>query len=324
MFRLFIFAVMVFAIHFWWAIYSPKAFEDPIHINIRPGSGVSEILAELQEKDVIKNNFQTKIYIKLRGLEQSLHAGEYIFSDTLSTKQVIEMLIKREGEQELTLTFIEGWTIQEMAEYLEDKNVLDAEEFLAATKRNYPYNFLNSKPSTLNLEGFLFPDTYRVFVTVTADELVKKILDNFDEKLDKSLREEIIKQGRSLYDVIILASILEKEVVSFEDKKLAADVFLKRLEEGIGLGADSTVNYVTGKQVTRASREDIKIDSPYNTYKYRGLPPGPISNPGLEAILAAVYPKANSYYYFLTTKENKTIFSRTLEEHNINKSKFLD
>jgi UPF0755 protein len=147
-------------------------------------------------------------------------------------------------------------------------------------------------------------------------------LNNFDNKLPPELREEIAKQKKTIFEIITMASVIEKEARG-EDMALISDIFWRRIGEGIALQSDATVNYATGKYETQPSLDDLEIDSPYNTYKYRGLPKGPIGNPGLEAIRAAIYPKANNYWYFLHTKDGQTIYSRNFNEHKANKLKYL-
>ena len=161
------------------------------------------------------------------------------------------------------------------------------------------------------------------------------MLDNFDKKLTQDLRKEISRQSKTIFEIVTMASMLEKEVKDFEAKKLVSGILWKRLENGISLQVDATITYLAGKKTThpegvasrpygaRISIEDLQIDSPYNTYKYKGLPLGPISNPGLESILAAIYPKESDFWYYLSTPDGKTIFSKTLQEHNLAKAKYL-
>lgn len=326
--RLIILIIIVWGIHFWWSLFTEQQLDDSVSLTITPGWSVEKILSELKEKNLIKSVFESKIYLTLFDIGPSLQAGEYQFSGTISPKDVLNHLSSgSEQERETMLTFIEGWTIEEMADYVagKDELTISHKDFLRTSPGSYPYtshNTYKNIPGDRNFEGYLFPDTYRVFKNITAEELVAKMLDNFAKKFTKKFMDALTGQGRTVDEAIILASILERELASFEDKELAADVFLKRLSQGMALQADSTINYITGKKTTRASAEDLKIDSPYNTYKYRGLPPGPISNPGLESIEAAVFPKSNDYYYFLTTPEGEAIFSRTLKEHNEQKNKY--
>jgi UPF0755 protein len=150
------------------------------------------------------------------------------------------------------------------------------------------------------------------------------MLDNFDKKLTQDLRDEIARQKKTIFEIVTMASILEKEVQTDEDRAMVADIFWRRLKAGMPLQADSTINYITGKSDSRANLTDIQIDSPYNTYKYPGLPVGPIGNPGLSAIKAAIYPKANGYWYFLTTDDGKVIYAKSFDEHKANKAKYLN
>jgi UPF0755 protein len=156
---------------------------------------------------------------------------------------------------------------------------------------------------------------------MNLDDLLNTIFENFDSKIDDSLMAEIKRQGKSLHEIIIMASLIEKEVKTYEDKKLVSGVLWNRESIGMPLQSCSTITYITGKKAV--STEDTKIDSPYNTYLYYGLPLGPISNPGLDSIKAAIYPKKSDYFYFLSTPEGETIFSKTLIEHNIAKEKYL-
>ena len=149
------------------------------------------------------------------------------------------------------------------------------------------------------------------------------MLDNFEVKFTDQMKEDAKNGNMSIYEIVTLASIIEKEVRTEEDRKIVAGIFYDRLNNNVGLQSDATVNYVTGKQALQPSADDIEVDSPYNTYKYRGLPPGPISNPSLSAIKAAIYPEKSDYFYFLTKQDGTTVFSKTYEEHLENKRKFL-
>jgi len=164
------------------------------------------------------------------------------------------------------------------------------------------------------LEGYLFPDTYWIRRGASLEEIVEKMKTNFQEKT-KGL--EITPE------IVIMASLIEKEVKTKEDKELVSGILWKRLEDKMPLQVDATITYITGKRTTKISKEETQIDSPYNTYKYLGLPIGPICNPGLESIMAALYPKDSEFWYYLSSPEGKTYFSKTLEEHNIKKAKYL-
>lgn len=293
---------------------------------IEKGESLKKIGEGLEKEELIKDKNIFILYSFLRNLRKNFLPGKYELKKDLSLKEIINILTSL-SIREKKITFIEGWTAQEIAEFLEKENFVQKEDFLRKIKEiNFfkgKYEFLNDG-RIKNLEGFLFPDTYRFYLEAKSEEIIFKMLNNFDQKLPQDLREEIKKQGKTIFEVLILASIIEKEVPFEKDKYLVADLFYRRLKNGMPLQADSTINYITGKKQRQASLDDLKIDNPYNTYKYKGLPPGPISNPGLDSILAAIYPQKNDWWYFLSKEDGTTIYSRTFEEHKINKTKYLN
>jgi UPF0755 protein len=186
------------------------------------------------------------------------------------------------------------------------------------------FSFLKDKPKNKNLEGYLFPDTYRFFTDVSGEEVILKMLSNFDNKLAPKMREDISSQGKTIFEIITMASVIEKEVRSEKDMKIVSGIFWDRIKNGQALESCATLAYILGVNKPQYSYEDTRIKSPYNTYINRGLPAGPIANPGIKAIEAAIYPEYTGYNYFLTASETgETIFSRTYEEHLINKNKYI-
>ena len=298
--------------------------ETKIFFTIEKGDGLKEISQMLEKEGFIKDKNIFILYVFLRNLRKNFLPGKYELKKNLSLKEVINILTSS-GEKEITI--IEGWNNNQIASYLENYFTFKKGDFLKKTKEislfKDKFEFLKDE-KIKNLEGFLFPDTYRFSSDAEPTKIISKMLVNFDKKLNENLREEIKKRGKTIYEIIILASILEKEADNYKDKELISDIFWRRLAAGIALQADSTINYITGKNVRQVSADDIKIDSPYNTYKYRGLPPGPICNPGLDSIKAAIYPKKNSYWYFLNSKDGTTIYSKNFEEHKANKIKYLN
>jgi UPF0755 protein len=242
----------------------------------------------------------------------------------MTIPQMVEKFVKG-GVIKEKITILEGWNKKEIAKYLEEKGILNGEEFLEKTKLIYwkeKYDFLKEIESP-DLEGFLFPDTYFLEKGIGAEKIISMMLDNFNKKLTPELKKEISLQKKTIFEIVTMASMIEKEVKTFEDKKIVSGILWKRLENKIPLQVDSTITFITGKKTTQIPLEDLEIDSPYNTYKYLGLPPGPISNPGLDSILATIYPEKSDFWYYLSTPDGKTIFSKTLEEHNIAKAKYL-
>lgn len=228
--------------------------------------------------------------------------------------------------RERTITIIEGWTEEEIAQYLHKEHGMPVTAFskaaLAYPKSPQGRKFFGGGRIT-SVEGYLFPDTYRIYKDATALDILEKMLANFDERVTPEIRQRMHGQRLTLHEGVTLASIIEKEVATSRDRRIVADIFLKRLRAGMALQADSTVNYITGKGMSRATIADTKIDSPYNTYKYRGLPPGPISNPGLDAIRAVAEPTATPYWYFLTTDDGTVIYAKDFDEHKRNRQRYL-
>jgi UPF0755 protein len=289
----------------WWKSSGPSV--PFVTVVIEEGSSVAQIADKLKEEKIIGSPYLFKAYTKLTGQSGVLQAGEFNLSRGMSASDVLEIITDARAN-EISLTFIEGWTLTQIGDYLESQGVVSKSEWSAAASHD--------------LEGYLFPDTYRFLKGVTAEEIVSRMRAEMDEKINAEMRAELERNGTSVHEMLTMASIIEKEVSSAEDRKKISDIFWKRLAIGMALQADSTVNYITGKNTPAISYEDRDVDSPYNTYKYRGLPPGPISNPGASAIEAAVYPSSNPYYFFLTDEGGNVWYAKTLEEHNANKARY--
>jgi UPF0755 protein len=296
----FIFLFLIFFVVFflYWGIFIPKNSENKEKIfSVKRGEGLFEIGENLEKEGVIKNKIFFDFYVILIRKEKNLQAGKYFLSSSMNVPQIAQKIISGDIAK-MKVTIPEGFTVKEIEEKLGIK--LPGE----------------------NLEGYLFPDTYYFPIDVSGEEVVKIMRENFEKKISP-YKEEIEKSGRSLQEIITMASLLEKEVKTKEEKEIVSGILWKRLKAGIPLQVDATITYITGKKTTKIPLEDLQIDSPYNTYKYKGLPPGPICNPGLESILAALYPKESDYWYYLSTPEGKTLFFKTLEEHNLAKAKYL-
>ncbi|OGZ68654.1 MAG: hypothetical protein A3D44_04030 [Candidatus Staskawiczbacteria bacterium RIFCSPHIGHO2_02_FULL_42_22] len=307
-------------------IYAPKSFsQKPSALYVvQKGSGGSAIASDLKAAGMIKSTLFFRAYAIVSGSYTRLQAGTYEISPYMSIAAIIKKLATGDVAKN-TITIIEGWDKRDIIQYAESKNLFLGEEFLAVFSRDFSsgFSFLSDKPRGSDLEGYIFPDTYQLKLEAAPEEFIKIALANFDKKLTQGLRQEIAGQGKTIFGVITMASMIEKEVQSMSDKKMVSGILWKRLEAGMPLQVDATVNYVTGKNTRSTTIVDTGIDSPYNTYKYSGLPKGPIGNPGIDSIIAAVYPAENPYWYYLSTKEGKTIFSKTLEEHNAAVAKYL-
>lgn len=297
------------------------------------GQGAREIAAALEKEGLISNDFYFNFYAWRSRSTNLLKAGEYELSPSMAIPEIAQIL--KEGRVKVDLgikvTVPEGFKTSEIESVLIVAGLpVRKSELTEAVGVSAPlayeifgFDFLLDLPSRATIDGFLFPDTYFFARDSDLHGVVKKMLQNFGEKVQESLRVKMKARGKNLYEVVILASLLEKEVRDFQDMKLASGVFWKRMEIGMPLQVDATLAYLTGKKTGEITNDDKLIDSPYNTYKYRGLPPSPIANPGLNAIRAATEPEASDYLYYLSTPQGETIFSKTLDEHNTNRAKYL-
>lgn len=313
---------------------------------VKKGERTRDIAWRLKKEGLLKNASSFIFYVFKTGKGRNISVGKYCLSPEMNVEELVKILSQNPIPEIIKLTFPEGWTISKMEERLKSVGLIEKGDIqklkIKDLKNDYP--FLAEMPQEASLEGFLFPDTY--FFRCPKPEIsckngkakiikcqkgkIKEILGrflvNFDEKLTPEMRKDIKAQGKSIYQILIMASILEKEVQTFEDRKIVSGILWKRLKKDMNLDADATLVYIlekkenwTFEEARKAVREAKKIDSPYNTYKHKGLPPTPISNPGLDSIKAAIYPKETEYFYYLTDpKTKKTIFSKTLKEQQEN------
>jgi len=293
---------------------------------IEQGEGLDSIASNLKERGLISSKLLFNSYIFIQDEQSLLQVGEYNLSPLMSISEIAEKIVKGETIEN-KITIIEGWNLKNIAQYLEDKEITQKEDFLEIASSSKTFNqdflYLDDKPTEEGLEGYLFPDTYSIRTTDSAEDIIKMMLNNFDKKMTSDLREEIEEQNKTIFEIITMASLLEKEVRGEEDKKIVSGIFWKRIANKYPLQSCATVAYALGQDKWRYSIEDTKIDSPYNTYQHLGLPKGPICNPGLESIEAAIKPETTKFWYYLSTPEGETIFSKTLHEHNIAKAKYL-
>ncbi len=290
------------------------------------GENVIDVSKKLESAGLILSRIPFLWHIARIGKTHALVAGTYNLSGTLNITEITRIITTGETiSHDIKVTFPEGWGSKKMADKL-TANHLPGVDFLLLVQNpkkewKQKYDFLNDLQSDSSLEGFLFPDTYFFDETSSADVIIEKMLDNFGKKFNTSLRSDILKQNRNLYEIITLASIVENEVKSSSDRKKVADLFLRRIQSGQALQSDATVQYVLGRDKIQHSFEETRTASPYNTYINPGLPPGPIGNPGLSSIEAVIFPEKNPYVYFLSDpKTGETIFSITYEEHIKNKN----
>ena len=303
--------ILLIAILFITSVYFPLEENSTTQkvVNIPSGTNAKEIVYILEKNEIIrKNNYTFRILIKLMKLEDQLKYGEYNLSPSMNMIQILDKLVK--GEVIVyKITIPEGYTSTQIAELLDKKEVAEEESFLKLVK-----------DSEKTPEGYLFPDTYEVPKKYGAEKMVKVMLANFNQvALVNKFTDKAEEIGFSLDEIIILASIIEKEAKFTEEKSKVSSVFHNRLKTGMKLQSCATIQYILEEPKEKLDENDLKIESPYNTYLYKGLPPEAICNPGLDSIIAALEPAEEDYLYFVLGENGRHIFSKTYQEHLMNK-----
>lgn len=289
-----------------------------VFVEIAPGSSPGAMGRVLAAAGVVPSaaSFRTAVWI--RGSGRRLQAGEYRFDTPISPADVVDKLAR--GDVYLQpITFREGLNIRQMAAIFEDRGFGTAREFIKAASNPGPIAEVD--PQATDLEGYLFPDTYTLPRKVTAEQLVSRMVQRFVQSLTPDIRQQAAARGLSVRQLVTLASLVEKETGKGEERPLVAAVYANRLKIGMGLQCDPTVIYAlerAGRYAGNLTREGLKFDSPYNTYRYAGLPPGPIAAPGLAALQASANPADVPYLYFVSRNDGSHAFATTLDEHNRN------
>ncbi|MFA5997714.1 MAG: endolytic transglycosylase MltG [Candidatus Paceibacterota bacterium] len=305
----FLLFVVFFSATISFLLLPPINFPSNTIIIIESGTSLQSVSKMLYQTDIIRSPWIFKICARVIGGEKPVAAGEYLFKGP-APACVIAMRIANgiSGVPQVRVTIPEGMSNVEMAVVFE-KNIKNFD-------RNAFFETLWSK------EGFLFPDTYFFSGNVTVETIGEAMLSNFNRKIEP-LQSEIDASGRTLSDIVIMASILEKEVATDSDRKMVSGILWKRIEMGMPLQVDATFMYLLGKKSSELTLGDLQMKDPYNTYVNKGLPYGPIGNPGIEAIKAAIHPTVSPYLYYLSDKEGVMHYAKTFAEHKANKAKYL-
>ena len=303
--------------------YSRGSDKNEKVFEIKKGEGNGEIAANLKEKGLISGEIYFYYYSRTQNIINKILPGIYKLSGNMTIPEIAH-IITNPQDLRVKVTFPEGWNAKKMAARLTENN-LPGDEFLKLTSdvdRFRPkYDFLADE-KIKTLEGYLFPDTYYFPPDSDGEKIIRLMLNDFNLKVDADMREEIKKQGKTVHEIVTMASILEMEVKSKEDRETVSGIFWNRIKQGMPLQSCATLAYILGVDKKQYSYEDTQVKSAYNTYQNVGLPPGPIGNPGSVSIEAAVHPKDTSYFYFLSDpKTGETLFAKTAEEHSANKAK---
>ncbi|MFA6017848.1 MAG: endolytic transglycosylase MltG [Patescibacteria group bacterium] len=304
----------------------PNADAKDIPMTVEETDIFGTVASRLHQND-IASSFWLRVYARLFDVE-TVYPGTYVFQEGMSYSAIIDTLQSIQSTS-VRITIPEGFSLVQMGERIHaalPEISLEAWQFATSAKSELasdPFVVSAGKPSGVDLEGYLFPDTYEFNTDATADVIAETMLRTMETRVNEIGVATGDSAGMSTHDILTLASIVEKEVRTAETMKNVADVFLKRLDIGMPLQSDATINYIIDGDNPSPTYADLEVDSPYNTYKNPGLPPGPISAPGLNALNAVLHPTHNDYYYFLTTDEGDIYYAETYEEHLRNKARYL-
>jgi UPF0755 protein len=306
----------------------------PTIFQVFPGENARDIGEHLEKDGLINNAFIFRMLVNYYDVGNHLKAGEYQLSPDMTATDII-IQIRRGLVRPTWITLIEGWRLEQMAQAIEQEGIFDSDDFLKAARGDElsrEFDFLKGRPITATIEGYLFPDTYLVKPQLDATAFLEDMLNNLEDQLGEDYQDKLAQTGLSLHEALTLASIVEREAVLPEERPIIAGVFLKRLRVDLPLQADPTVQYALAQDEDQVeqygywkqnlTRQNLQVESPYNTYLYRGLPPGPICNPGLASIEAVLNPVDTNYLYFVSRGDGSHAFAETYEEHQRNIAKY--
>lgn len=293
-----------------------------VSLEIPTGTNSSQIATILKEENLISDELIFKIVLRKNNAEGLLKAGYYTLNTGMTLEEIITAISSGgENRNVVSFTIPEGYEIRHIAEKLSEEDIVDKDRFLELTSNKEHFEneflFLSQLDEDQSLEGYLFPSTYEIYIGATEEDIIKKMLQEFEIVYEKSIKEYIDNIELSLDEIVTLASIIEREAKRDDERELISAVFINRLEQGMPLQSCATVQYILGERKEVLSDKDTKIESDFNTYIHNGLPPAPIASPGKKSLLAAVNP-ADVDYLFFRTKEDGTgahTFTRTYEEH---------
>jgi len=299
--------------------------DTPLTFIVEPGETAVEIATRLKQEGLISDAELFRRYLQYHGLDADIEAGEFTLSQTMTIPEIAQAL-QRGQQPEQVVTIQEGLRLEQVAAVVAAQTSIPQDDFLALVTTgwqevDFTFDFLVDLPPTTTLEGFLFPETYRLPEDGTAVDLLRRMLETFDERVTPEMRTAAANHGLNVYELVTLASIVEREVVLDEERPLVAGVYHNRLEADWFLGACPTVQYALGDVDDwwpSLTLDDLELDSPYNTYRNLGLPPGPLCSPGLASIQSSAYPADTDYYFFLvdcTKDDGSHLFAVTEEEH---------
>lgn len=304
-------AVLLLFLCFYFFIFrAPADFPVGDVVTIPHGATLKGVADQFKSEHLVRSNVWLTNFVIIVGRAEGVTEGDYYFPERESVFSIAKRITRGDHKLQPTrITIPEGSDIFEIADIIKAKFPrFNERAFLTAAK---------------DLEGYLFPDTYLFMPSSAPEDIIRVLRATFTTRI-ATIQPDIDAFGKPLKDVLTMASILEGEARLLETRRMVAGILWKRLEEGMPLQVDAAFKYVNGKTSAELTQSDLRIDSPYNTYRYKGLPPTPISNPGLEAIKAAITPIESPYYYFLTDKNGNMHYAKTLDQHEANRKKYLE
>ncbi|MCG7380199.1 endolytic transglycosylase MltG [Paenibacillus sp. ACRSA] len=319
-----------------WNMMRPlEASTEPIVFEIKSGTGTSKIAEQLQQEGLIRSGLAFKGYLKWKKQGSNFMAGTYSMNPGVSYEEIVNKLNNGEvvPEEMVKFTIPEGYTVLQMADKLSEEGIVDRDEFikLANDPSAFDVDIIKDIPVDEELryvlEGYLFPETYELKKDSSTHDVMQRMLEEFQTKVNSipNLETELQEKKLSLHELLTIASLVEREVVVDVERPLVAGVIYNRIHQDMKLEIDATVQYLLDKPKARLLFKDLKVESPYNMYLNKGLPPGPIASPSLPSIQAALQPEASEYLFYVTKKDGSSghLFAKTYKEHqqNIAKSK---
>ncbi len=306
---------------------------EEINVEIPSGSSLTYISEALKENGLVRNALVYKLYVKLEGLDSSLKAGDYTFNTSMSAEDLTALLLEGTQRETMRITIREGLDSYRISKYLEETGLFTAELFLKEIEDNFSYyqnkyEFLKDvDPSSGRdclLEGYLFGDTFDVYIDASPRDVIEKMLGRFDRAFRDEYYDRCDELGLTIDEAVTMASIVERETIAEEELKTVAGVFYNRIDDGIMLQSCATLQYIYKDYQYTFTYKQMQTDNPYNTYKFKGLTPGPIANFRESALEAALYPEEHDYYYFCAKGDGTSAFAKTLSQHEANIRKYGD
>ncbi|HXF33745.1 MAG TPA: endolytic transglycosylase MltG [Candidatus Acidoferrales bacterium] len=313
--------IAALALGFGWAAFWDRSSPASARTAVIPqGAALGEVATLLQERGVIAHPLAFRALARLSGSETRVEAGEYTFPAHESTAGVLRLLVLGQGQIARWVTFPEGFTADEVARALARRGLGDARAYEAWFMSN-SIDLYGTR--TRNLEGFLFPDTYLIPLPASPEVTARIMVDEFRRELPADAQARARQLGLTVPQVITVASLVEREAKADDERALMAGVYYNRLRLRMPLQVDATIEYALPQHAAVITRSDLRLDSPYNTYRYPGLPPTPIANPGRSSIMAAFFPKKSDFLYYVYMGNGHHAFARTYQEHSANVSRYL-